>query len=372
MLAIKKHAALTASALILGISAFAATAAKADLTITSKVTVTPNTSAQQPDAAPNAPDAGGQPGGPGGRRRGGFPGGFGVFSDVKFPATVTTYIKGDNVRTEITGGEIVIYNSSTKQTLVLDPAKKTYTVRRSFNRGRRGGQNAAGGQGAPGGQDAAGGQGAPGGGNAPGGFGGGPGGGFPNMFKTNLTTTKADDAKTIGDSPATKYSSTGTIDFTPPNFAAMFGGGGQDAATVTHKFNISSEIWYADSIKLPTNQTAQTQLISLITAPLPDIATPLEEEIAKNGSLPLASNITATLNDAGAAPQKVVATFETSATSSKDLDDSLFVAPEGYTKVTQTFGGFGGGPGGGGGFGGGPGGGGGGGDGGPGGPGGNN
>jgi hypothetical protein len=268
---------------------------------------------------------------------------------TKYPATLTTYVKGENVRTEVAGGEVRIYKGETKQTYILDPEKKTYYLQRTFTPrgGAPGGQD---GQGGPGGQDnanaAGGGQGGPGG---P----GGPGGRFGMQMDSHLSTVKATGdsiTQSISGTSATKYDISGTVNIKLPTFGGRRRQQSDDDANATPPaprtitVKVSGEIWFADDVKLPDDKEIQSRVLSSVLASAPQLVQPLQEEIVKVGLLPLASKLVVETSISGSdQPQKATVSYKLTSLTNTDVDDSLFQAPDDYTKVqAPSFGGRGG------------------------------
>lgn len=318
MKTINKPVALAAS-LLAGLAIASVTPAKADLTITGQVNVSGLPTPGGPGGGPGGP--GGAPGGPGGPA-GGPP-------RVQYPETVTTYIKGDYVRTEVKGGEVRIYNGERQRIYHLNPTDKTYWT-----------------------EDA---------GDNNGGFGGGR---FQIKVDSNLNikpadTTKAENATQVAGAKAQKYLLSGTVTMSfernddngggqpaQPQGGNGGNGGRRRGGFGMGPITMSGEVWASNSITLPTDDKFLLAAFSEQLAPggrqARMLVQPLVDQIENLKAIPLKSKISVTIQRQNN-PITITATYAATSVSTAALDDSLFRAPDDYEHVDPPQRGFGGG-----------------------------
>jgi len=302
----------------LGLSTFGAAAsiARADVTITSLLTMT------APRQMPGRPARGS--------------GGSGSETTRQ---TVTAYYKGNKVRTQSSVGSVTLYDAATDTTTVLNPADKTYTVNASKKMVE---------QVKP----------------------------FLSMFKVSVGggVTPGTASKTIAGLPARNYRINLQMKMGVDPQSAIGRGGlapgapGTSAAgtppATLFRMKMAGEQWASSAVSLPARVQTQmtTSALRALGGMMPGMEKMAGRMTAVKG-LPLSSRMTITMTTpqgigaammggggpAGAKSGPIVITTvtDTKSVSRKPLPDSLFTIPAGYREVQPAAPGMGGMPGGG-------------------------
>lgn len=275
---------------------------RADVTLTSMVTM-------------NAPKQ--RPGRP--------PGNGGGSGSQTTRQTVTAYYKGDKVRTQTSGGAVVLFDAATDTTTVLKPADKTYTV----NAGKKMVDQVK------------------------------P---FLAMFRVSVDggVTPGAATKTIAGLPARNYRVNLQMKM---GMGAQAGGGAAGAPTGTlFSMKMAGEQWASSAVILPARVQAQmtTSGLRALGGMMPGMEKMAGRMTAVKG-LPLSSRMTITLitpqgmgammgggpSGGKSGPIVITTITDTKSVSRKPLPDSLFSVPAGYREVQPAVPGRGGMPGGG-------------------------
>ena len=261
------------------------------------------------------------------------------------PQTFKLFYKGSNSRLEAAGGQVVLYDGKDGTIYTLDPAHKVYYTTLAM-------QIAEAGDPVPPGMDQR------------------------VSADTKLDVRKTDQVATIAGAGARKYTVTGTVKFDrkspggygggrrgggrrggrggfPGGFPGMpfgaqygmdgddggeNGGGRRDRAPLAlPQWNISGEVWLADTVKFPD----KADLLSAAELAAPSAGPflqPLADALAKQKGVPVLTKITVTHSQPDSAgadqPATVTATTLTvTDVSGAPLDDKLFETPIDFTLV---------------------------------------
>ncbi len=255
----------------------------------------------------------------------GRPGGGGSGNQTTHQ-TVTAYYKGDKVRTQTSGGAVVLYDAATDATTILNPADKTYTLNASKKMLD---------QVKP----------------------------FLSMFKVSVDggVTPGAATKTIAGLPARNY----RVNLQMKMGMSGSAPAGAPAGTLI-SMKMAGEQWASSAVSLPTR--VQTQMTTSGLRALGGMMPGMEKMAGKMTAvkgLPLSSRMTITMTTpqglggammGGGAPARggktgpivITTVTDTQSVSRKPLPDSLFSVPAGYREVQPNVSGRGGLPGGGG------------------------
>jgi hypothetical protein len=298
-MAFSHSAAARVAACGIGLAVLGTPPVRADVTITSTLTT------NAPKQMPGRPNSGGT-------------------GTQTTRQTVTAYYKGNKVRTQASGGAVVLYDAATDTTTILNPADKTYTVNASKKRVD---------QVKP----------------------------FLSMFKVSVDggVTPGAATKTIAGLPARNYR---------VNLQMKMGMSGNAPAGATagtlFSMKMAGEQWASSAVSLPTR--VQTQMATSGLRALGGMMPGMEKMAARMTAikgLPLSSRMTITMTTppgmgaammggggpaAGgkAGPIVITTITDTRSVSRKPLPDSLFTVPAGYREVQPNVPGRGGMPGG--------------------------
>jgi hypothetical protein len=315
-------AALAALSICVGVS-------RADIAITSEVTVTGGPSQSQAEA----PVSQGGTGAP-------YVASGGPQTKRVAPATVTTYYKGKMARTEVQGGQVPIYDGGESKVYILHPDQKTYSVLSVSQLLEQPSTPMR--QNAPASARRR-----------------------DLQFDTDVRLVKSDTTKAIAGKEARRYVITASMQprqrargprgglmrfpragfpggrrrFPGSGFLRSGGLGdqgqaGQGGRSGPPSVEVQGEYWLADTAFLPGGDKSPLLPLLQQTLNAGPILKDLNDKLVKMKLVPLASKMTVTLTPPGAGSQEpMVTAMEVKAITDEPLADTLFKVPADYKEV---------------------------------------